>query len=269
MTMTLLEQYLQDNIRKVQLKELEILSCIHDICIKNKIDYWLDGGTCLGAVRHKGFIPWDDDIDIAMRMEDIDRFCEAAKKELPKHLFLQTKDTDPSCRFPIIKVRDFNSFAVEYGDDFTRPYQKGLFVDIFPMMPYPSVSKAKCKKITQGYCKSNAILMAQHVYSWRAVAELFYFGLKKIMYKLWWNILCRTKSMNTYYGNRIQDNGYGVIHRKDSIFPIKEIDFEGRRFMAPANPDAYLKDLYKDYMQLPPDDKRKGHAVFFAAELLK
>lgn len=72
---------------------------------------------------------------------------------------------------------------------------------------------------------------------------------------------------DTYFGNRISDNGYGIMHRKDSIFPVKPISFEGKEFLAPANPDAYLKDLYKDYMKLPPEDKRKGHAVFFLETL--
>lgn len=72
---------------------------------------------------------------------------------------------------------------------------------------------------------------------------------------------------DTYFGNRISDNGYGIMHRRNSIFPVKTISFEGKEFLAPANPDAYLKDLYKDYMKLPPEDNRKGHAVFFLETL--
>lgn len=265
--MNYLQEYQKQNIRAVQEKELSILTEIHKICVRHNIDYWLDGGTCLGAVRHGGFIPWDDDIDIAMRQEDLPRFVEAATKELPEHLFMQTIDTDPTCRFPIYKVRDLNSFTVEYGDDFSRPYQKGLFVDIFPMIPYPSVSRSFCKKITKGYCRSNSILIAQHVYSWRSVAELFYFGIKRSLCKALWTIASLCLDKNTYMSNRLSDNGYGIMHRQDSIFPVKPIIFEGMEFLAPANPDAYLSDLYRNYMQLPPEDKRHGHAVFFIDKL--
>lgn len=266
--MSNLETYRQRNINAIHRKELTILCAIRDICEKHNIDYWLDGGTCLGAVRHGGFIPWDDDIDIAMRKEDIKRFAEAAKKELPEGLFLQTTETDPTYNSPITKVRDTNSFMVEYGDDFSKPYQKGLFVDIFPMIPYPSFSKSMCKRIAKGFCKANNIIKKSHVYSWRSIAELFWFGTKRYLYLMLWNIACLILKRNTYYSNTLAENGYGIMHRTDSIFPLRPINFEGETFCGPANPDAYLKDLYNDYMQLPPEDKRKGHAVFYMDKLI-
>ena len=265
--MTALETYQKQNLRSVQLKELSILRAIRDVCENNGIDYWLDGGTILGAVRHGGFIPWDDDIDIAMRKEDIPRFVEAAKRDLPKDLFMQTMETDPSCRLPIIKVRDLNSFLVENGDDFTRPYQKGLYVDIFPLMPYPSVSKAFCKRVVRGYCRANGILLQQHTYSWRSVAELFWFGTKHMYYCLLWSLACLTHPKDKFFSNTLETNGYGIIHRVDDIFPTSKIEFEGELFRAPADPDAYLRNIYGNYMQLPPEDKRKGHAVFYITQL--
>ena len=265
--MTELENHQQRHLRAVQLKELDILRAIRDICDRNGIDYWLDGGTILGAVRHKGFIPWDDDVDIAMRLSDIPRFVEAAIRELPEGLFMQTMQTEPSCRLPIIKVRDKNSFLVEGGDDFNRPYQKGLYVDIFPLMPYPTVSRAFCKRVVKGYCRANAILLQQHTYSWRSVAELFWFGAKRLAYRLQWALACAFRPMDECFSNTLDTNGYGIIHRVSDIFPVSTIEFEGEIFSAPANPDTYLRNIYGDYMQLPPEDKRKGHAVFFVESL--
>ena len=263
-----LKHYMEQHRRAVQLKQLDILKAIDAICKHHGIDYWLDGGTLLGAVRHGGFIPWDDDIDIAMRLTDLPRFVEAARGELPHHLYMQTPDTAPNVRLPIYKVRDTNSFLVENADDFTRPYGKGLYVDIFPMMPYPSCSKAFIKRVTKGYCRANAIMCSQHYYSFRSFAEFFYFGIKRAWCKLQWQVACLLKHKGEFTSNTLNNNGYGIMHRTDSIFPVQPITFEGIQFNGPANPDAYLTDLYSNYMQLPPEDKRGGHAVFYAETLV-
>ena len=126
-----LEQFKQQQLRRCQLKQLTILEEIDRICRKHNITYWLDGGTLLGAVRHGGFIPWDDDIDIAMPLDDARRFAQIAPGELREGLTLQSPETEPT-REPIMKVRDNNSFYVEANDDFSMPYGKGLYVDIFP-----------------------------------------------------------------------------------------------------------------------------------------
>jgi len=264
--MDALKKYMDAHRRAVQLKQLGILCEIDALCRRHGIAYWLDGGTLLGAVRHGGFIPWDDDIDIAMRLSDLPRFGEAAR-ELPPHLFLQTPQSDPAVRLPIWKVRDRRSFLVEGSDDFSRPYAKGLYVDIFPMMPYPSVSRAFVKRVTRGYCRANAILHAQHYYSWRAAAELFYFGAKRAACRLLWTLAGLGRPKTEFLSNTLDNNGYGIMHRTDSVFPLGEISFEGHTFSAPADPAAYLTDLYRNYMELPPEDKRGGHAVFYVEEL--
>ena len=119
--MNYLEQFKQQQLRTCQLKQLGILEEIDRICRKHNISYWLDGGSLLGAVRHGGFIPWDDDIDIAMPQDDARRFAEVAPKELPPTLRLQTPDTE-NTREPIMKVRDLNSFYVEGNEDFSLDY---------------------------------------------------------------------------------------------------------------------------------------------------
>ena len=263
-----LKEYLDRHRRAVQLKQLGILKEIDAICRRNGIDYWLDGGTILGAVRHGGFIPWDDDIDIAMPLTDLPRFVEAAQRELPDNLYIQTPATEREVRMPIYKVRDRESFLVESADDFTRHYGKGLYVDIFPMMPYPSCSRSFIKRVAKGYCRANAILSSQHYYSARSCAEFFWFGLKRAWCKWQWNVACLLRMKGEYTSNTLNNNGYGIMHRTDSIFPTGRIRFEDAEFNAPADPDAYLTDLYHDYMQLPPADKRGGHAVFYAEKLI-
>ena len=259
-----LKSYMQCNLRSVQQKELDILREIHKVCERNGLEYWLDGGTILGAVRHGGFIPWDDDIDIAMRREDLPRFVEAAQRELPEWLYVQTPATDPT-RLPMVKVRDTNSFLVEPTDDFTQSYSKGLFVDIFPFEPYPDVSRSFCRHITKGYCTANGVLHAKHYYSLRSIVELPWFSLKRFFFRIVWRLTCKLKGVGKYYGNTLDTNGYGIYHRNTDIFPTTTILFEGEEFRAPANPLTYARNIYgDDFMQLPPPDNRKVHAVFYA-----
>lgn len=264
-----LEAYVKKNLRACQLKQLGILEEIDRICRKHNIPYWLDGGSLLGAVRHGGFIPWDDDIDLAMRLEDLERFIRIAPAELREGLFLQTPESDPSSKEPIIKIRDLNSLYIESGDNMRADYQKGLFVDIFPFIDYPSVPKPWVKKLTKGISTAYSILHAPHYYSLRAFAECFWFGTKYALFKAVWSVLCLLYPKNTYISNVLINNGYGIMHRRDSVFPLGTIEFEGKRFSAPCNPDAYLKDLYRNYMDIPPEDKRKVHAIYLHPELIQ
>lgn len=269
MTNKYLTEHVAKNLRACQLKQLSILEEIDRICKKNNLTYWLDGGTLLGAVRHNGFIPWDDDIDIGMPLADMQQFIQLAPLELKEGLFLQTSLSDPSSKESIIKIRDLNSLYIEYGDDFNADYQKGLFVDIFPFINYPSLPKSLVKKLAKGISKSRSILTTQHYYSLRSFAEFFYFTAKYWICKSLWHTLCLFRKKDTYISNILHNNGYGIMHRQDSVFPVSEISFEGKTFKAPANPDAYLKDLYNNYMEIPSEDKRKIHAIFIQPELIK
>ena len=149
---TYLEQYKARQLRACQLKQLSILEEIDRICQKHQIGYWLDGGTLLGAVRHGGFIPWDDDIDIAMRQADLERFINIAPEELREGLFLQTPQNEPQSKEPIVKVRDLNSFYVEGADNFAADYQKGLYVDIFPAQS-PLLFFARLRRVLLVWCQ--------------------------------------------------------------------------------------------------------------------
>ena len=263
-----LKEYKQRELRKCQLKQLTILEEIDRICQKHHIEYWLDGGTLLGAVRHGGFIPWDDDIDIAMRQEDLKRFADVAPSELREDLKLQLAQNGKNIKQAVSKVRDLNSFYVEFSDDFAADYEKGLFVDIFPMVDYPSLSRRFVKRVARGISVSYSILHKSHYYCWRSFAEFFWFGAKYMLFRALWTVLSACFPKDTYLSNILTNNGYGIMHRKDSVFPIGSIEFEGKTFSAPANPDAYLKDLYCNYMEIPPVEKRTIHSVFIMPELV-
>lgn len=136
-------------IRPLQMVCLEILKEIDRICTKYNIQYWLEGGSMLGAVRHHGFIPWDDDLDIAMFREDYERFLKIAQKELKPEYFLQTHEIEREYPLFFAKVRKNNTY-IEEECFLSLNFHKGIFVDIFPVdkLPY-GVNKVKvyCKKL--------------------------------------------------------------------------------------------------------------------------
>ena len=256
------QQYMQHHLRAVQLKELDILKEIRTLCDRHHIPYWLDGGTLLGAVRHGGFIPWDDDIDIAMRKNDLPHFLQVAREELPPHFYVQTPHQGSS-HLPMVKIRDTRTFLIEPGDDLRQPYPKSLYVDIFPLQPYPNVTPAFCRHILKPYCKANNILHTPHHYSWRALAELLWFGTVRTCCRLVWTLAQLLLPHDQHTANVIETNGYGIIHRNSHIYPLSTIAFEGETFSAPADPHAYLTNIYGDYTQLPPPEKRTTHALFY------
>lgn len=266
MSATYLKEYNKTHLRASQLKQLEVLKVIVDICERHGITYWLEGGTLLGAVRHGGFIPWDDDIDIAMTKEDLDRFTQIAQQELPANLFLQNKQTDSSYRLDQTKVIDLNSFYVQPDDDFETASPKGLFVDIFPYVSYPYVPKRLRRPFLRGICIANSVLKGKHYYSLESTAKLMWFGLKYLLfYQFLWRILPKSSKYLTCLPT---NNWYGMMQRRDEILPVGRIFFEGMELNAPNNPDAYLKNLYKDYMKLPPEEKRQIHSVFICPDLI-
>ena len=246
-------------LRKVQLRLLDILVEIDKICRRHNIQYWIDFGTLLGAVRHGGFIPWDDDVDISMPTADYQRFMEIAPKELPEHLFLQTKKSDPSYRLLLNKVRDKNTFFITKFEDFTRDYNKGLYIDIFEVTPYPKACPKLQKRILLWYQKvCHFYTVRQNVTLKNHLAALT-FPFVKLGLDVMWALL--NISPKSRLGYEKHFSVYGNSYTKDMVLPLKDIVFEGKTFLGPADPDRYLTSIYGDYMKIPPEDKRRTHII--------
>lgn len=247
-------------LRKMQLRIVDILVEIDRICRKHNIQYWIDFGTLLGAVRHEGFIPWDDDVDVAMPTDDYHRFLEIAPKELAEPFFLQSKETDPSYTFPLNKVRDKKSFFITQHEDFTKDYQKGLYIDLFEVTPYPSVNPKLQKFIMHWFLKTGFFFSVKQDVSLKNHVATITFPIIKAGIKLLWGLLCLKPKNKLGYEKHY--NTYGNSYSKDMIFPLKDIVFEGKTFLGPADPDRYLTSIYKDYMQIPPKEKRVTHIIY-------
>ena len=246
-------------LRDVQMKALDILLAVDKLCRKHHIQYWLGSGTLLGAVRHGGFIPWDDDLDIDMTEEDFKRFESIVSEQgfgSNLNLVLQTHQTDPNYYVMHAKVRN-EDFPIEdiYGIDLNYKY-KGVFIDIFHLrkssyklnrfFSYSGKFFDKLctlhapKLIRQALCKTYHGL----------VNELIIGSIAKIAEK-------RCSVYYEWMGSRWNP----APRSPKDLFPLKEISFEGHTFPAPANPDAYLRGMYGDYMKFPNLEKLQKHTL--------
>ena len=134
-----------DQLQQLKRIELAMLDEFVRICDANGIDYFLSGGTCLGAARHKGFIPWDDDIDVGMLREDYDRFAQACKTELSDGFIFQDMNTEPNCGLVFGKIRKKGTvYSETYSSHIAM--SQGVWIDIFP---YDRVSNDSTERIKQ------------------------------------------------------------------------------------------------------------------------
>lgn len=242
-------------LRRQQMRMLSILQVVDRICRTHGIPYWLSSGTLLGAVRHKGFIPWDDDVDIEMRRPDYLRLLEILPRELPPHLVLQTQATDPGYTSVYAKIRDLNSRILE-TNGYDRGYKyQGIYIDIFPLenLIYPVAwlganMHGHIYKILKNKTLTEEVRMKRVR---RFLNFNKYIGFPVLRFL---SFFVHGKAMRHALGTAFYAPRY-----MDDIFPLKEIEFEGYSFGAPYNPDAYLKKMYGDYMKLPDLQSIKAH----------
>lgn len=271
----------ESTLRQAQLIALGILKKVDALCKKRGINYWLDGGTLLGAVRHKAFIPWDDDIDICMKREDYNKFLSAAVKELPEDLFVQNLHTTESAGITWTQIKDRKSILIQNG----KPNgHQGVFIDIFPMDSYSDsgVKRFFFEKFFKVlYIKVFAINaplkkpffkpvnFIKNIMKLLIKILFFPFAIfnKDAIYNL--NIKTRDKRISKMQNNNASIYGYGTdilnwdtMYNASDIFPLKKLIFEDALFPVPGNYSNYLTNLYgADYMELPPAEKRITHNI--------
>jgi len=263
-----LAQQLQ--LRGIQQIQLDLLLELDRICKKNQIPYQLFSGTLLGSIRHQGFIPWDDDIDLCMMRSDYDRFLTLASKELPDGIFLQTTQTDPEYLFQYAKLRKIGTRMIE-SKMANRSIQNGIFIDIFPFDRIPNnVFKQTIQRVL--------IQTFRYIVLAHETEILFQSDrIPKALASLLSRVACWIpKSVLDSLQNKFetQYNSYtelplchltnGVTKERIAKFictqtrfeDVIEGDFENHRFQIPRNYDDVLHQQYGDYLQLPPIEKR-------------
>lgn len=254
-------------LKKLQKTELDILQEVVRVCEKNELTYYLIGGTLLGAIRHKGFIPWDDDLDIAMPREDYERFLAISNIELKKEYWLHNSKTDPDYWLPFAKVKKRGTVFDEVN---SRNIQsdKGIFIDIFPLdnakrekSIFQSIQAILCKRM------STIILWKRGLYNYKPkfILRIFLRILKNKTildisnYQQKLMSLSKNKKYN-YFVNL--GSNYNYIKQtipKDKYFPPKRVEFEGKFYNVPRDWDYILRRIYGDYMKLPEENKRVTH----------
>lgn len=249
------EKYNPDGseLRKLQLRMLDILKYIDAICQKYSIPYWLSSGTCLGAVRHGGFIPWDDDVDIEMFERDYNKFEKIMSQQHNSNYVFQTHKTDKNYFLSFGKIRDLHSFIEEDNTYDIKYKYRGCFVDVFPLAPSNSDILFKI-----GRFLNIKLLHADHYnQKFRCIMWLS-------AYKIITPILRFLSKLGEHktYRHRVGS----LFHKKRLYSDISEtvlISFEGHDFPIPRNYDSYLSGLYGDYMKIPPIDKIQIHTSNF------
>ena len=262
-----------DYLPKLHNCQLIIAREIKRICDKHNIRYFIIAGTFLGAVRHGGFIPWDDDMDVGMLREDYEMFLKVAKTELGEEFFLQTPETDKNYGLPFAKILLNGTVLVEATAGSNA--KKGIFVDVFPfdVAPENEADRENHNKKTYFYkrlllAKLNYNVCAKNDYVKRAV----YFVLK-IMSAFYSHdkLVKKLESEITRYNNSktedIVNIGGAYGYKKETIKAdwvrdTVEIPFEDMTISAPVDYIKYLETFYGDYMTPPPEDKRYNrHSV--------
>ncbi len=240
-------------LRRQQLRMLELLVEVDRICRKHGIRYWLSSGTLIGAARHKGFIPWDDDLDIEMLLPDYKRLMKVLPQELPDTMALQSVETDPNYFFFYAKVRDRRSH-LEESNRYDRVWkERGIYIDIFPFYKQPLWAHILSEK-TQGHVYKIMNRMGEgdkEMWKVRAITRFNRFIVHPVL-----KLFCKLSRARETYGLGIP---YHDPRHLEDIFPLTEMEFEGHMFPVPKDTHKVLTLKYGDYMQLPNVDQINLH----------
>lgn len=257
-----------DTLRKLQMVELEMLVEVDRICQKCGIHYNIIAGTLLGAVRHRGFIPWDDDADVAMLRPEYEKFRKACETELDKgRFYFQDHRNTPGYRWGYGKMRRRDTLFLRENQEH-MPYEQGVFIDVFPLDGVPENYVKRCLHNFHCFLIRKTFWSAVGRYSdksafMRGVYSLLYRIPEKKVYGHYEKFIeksnCTGKSWVRILTFPTPNKEYG--YRKEWYENSEKIIFEGIEFDGIADYDAYLSFKFGKYMELPPEGQRKVHPV--------
>lgn len=236
------------SLNEVKQHQLKMLECFDEFCKKNDIPYFLAYGTLLGAIRHKGYIPWDDDVDVMVPRPWINTIIE--KFNHPRYKIISV-DKDPTYIQPYPRLVDTNTF---YKRGLNAKFC-GINIDIYPIDAYPNNKEEEI--VYRNYIKKinkRKLFIIKWFFRILKIFPIPNFPIVKHLVKKHEEALA---SFDYYLGNQVHVFDLDTEPIDKSLFDeMTEVEFEGRKFFAPKNWDTILRIWYGDYMQLPPEDKR-------------
>lgn len=275
----LYRSYDPEVLKHVQQTELEILGDFIDLCERHGIDYFGTGGTAIGAIRHQGFIPWDDDIDVGLLREDYDRFLALAKVELADKYEVLNVEEDANYPLPTTRL-------VKKGTVFREEALKncrcnfGIFLDLYFFDNVPDDDKLMRKQGRWAWFWGK-LLILRHVGNptlyfggWKAAVvrvccRIGHFFLWLFRISPRWLYRKAMKHSQKYRNVKTKraafffdPTPYTSVIVKDEVFPTKKMPFDGLDMRFPGKIEVYLKNRFGDYMTLPPEDKRHNHPPY-------
>ena len=255
-----------------QLKKVQLMIAtdIKRVCENYNIRYFLDAGSMLGAVRHGGFIPWDDDMDIGMPKDDYKKFMEIASEELGEKYFVDNYNTNDENPLVFTKIRILGTEYIENKSNALAKH-KEVFVDIFP---YYYISDNEILRKTEALkmqILTQMLLIKGGFKVWKGESKLKYikflpvqilakcYSVKSIRNKIdkLYNKYVNTKNICVHAGSCYNYWYFPTIWFNELV----DIQFEGIKFKIPKEYDSFLRKAYGDYMKLPPEDERKTHQI--------
>lgn len=252
-----------ENVQKQLWKtEQEILDVFHEVCVQNGLSYSLAYGTLLGAVRHKGFIPWDDDVDVLMPREDYEKLIEIWEQTAPNSYILQNPVNHPDLVNNFIKIRKDHTTFIMFECEKNVSYHTGVFIDVFPL---DRLAPKGIQRYLQKFCCMLSLLFNRGYVRGH--------GIVPYMERVILGMIPREKhkGIELFFSNfakkwngqlQLPLFGFQTVpdmkhhYRPDQFDSLIDMEFEGKKYKAFPDYDKVLKDEFGDYMQLPPAENR-------------
>ena len=266
------EEIMRQDIRKVQ---LNLLTRLDSVCESHGLRYYLAYGTCIGALRHKGFIPWDDDVDVLMPYEDTRKLLRL-QQEFGERYFIQSKDTDSDYRSISMRLRDLQTTCIE-RDEVGLKTAKGIYIDIYPFYECSENRIIRLTDILRSHLLKVLVNNRPPVNHGKLLSIM-----SAVLLRLYSEngrkrkIDLLEKRLSSVRGSEILDY-YGeditlftaISYPKEWFAAPKKLEFEGMVFNGPSDPDRYLTKRYGDYMKLPPEKDRVVHHTYVVIDPYK